>query len=168
MFVQLCDLCLKPLAMRAVFGRVNRLSLERGVFRPKRIDFLPKPIVFRSYVFALAHSRIVACRHELWGTRSNIYVRLMRSRTRIAGTANPTMSSTGGLRSSVLFRGLCSSVFFRGSELPKMMIGVQVRPTHPLRVGHSSKNRMGRPVGGCAARTQRRQKCLDIRNVGSE
>ncbi|MBW8861398.1 MAG: hypothetical protein JF601_03370 [Acidobacteria bacterium] len=104
MFVQLCDLCLKPLAMRAVFGRVNRLSLERGVFRPKRIYFLPKPIVFRSYVFALAHPRIVACRHELWGTRSNIYVRLMRSRTRIAGTANPTMSSTGGLRSSVLFR----------------------------------------------------------------
>ena len=72
MFVQLCDLCLKPLAMGAVFGRVDRLSLERGVFRPKRIDFLPKPIMFRSYVFALAHPRIVACRQKLCGLRSNI------------------------------------------------------------------------------------------------
>jgi hypothetical protein len=117
--------------MGAVFRRVDRLSLEGAVFRPKRFDFLPKAIVFRSDVFALAHLRIVACRQELCGIGSNI-------------------------------------VFFRGSELPKMMIGVQVRPPHPLRVGHSSENRMRRPVGGCAARTQRRQKCLDIRNVGCE
>ena len=73
MLVQLCDLCLKPLTMGAVFGRVHRLALECGVFRPKRLDFLPKPIVFRSYVFALAHPRIVACRQELCGTRSNIH-----------------------------------------------------------------------------------------------
>jgi hypothetical protein len=72
MFVQLCDLRLKPLTMGAVFGRVDRLSLEGGVFRPKRIDFLPKPIMFRSYVFALAHLRIVACRQQLCGIRSNI------------------------------------------------------------------------------------------------
>jgi hypothetical protein len=73
MFVQLCDLCLKPLAMGAVFGRIDRLSLECGVLRPKRIDFLPKSIVFRSYVFAVPHPRIVACRQKLCGTWSNIY-----------------------------------------------------------------------------------------------
>ncbi len=80
MFVQLCDLRLEALTVGAVFGRVDRLSLEGGVFRPKRIDFLPKPIVFRSYVFALAHLRIVACRQELCGI-SRIFapdVRLMR------------------------------------------------------------------------------------------
>jgi hypothetical protein len=33
---------------------------------------VPKPVVFRSYVFALAHARIVACRQELCGLRSNI------------------------------------------------------------------------------------------------
>ena len=166
MFVQLCDLRLKALTMGAVFGRVDRLSLEGGVFRPKRFDFLPKAIVFRRYVFALTHLRIVACRQDLCGI-SQIFapdVRLMRSLTAHCRNAQP--DDIFGLCSSVSFRGLCSSVFFHGSELPKMMIGVQVRPPHPLRVGHSSENRMRRPVGGCAARTQRRQKCLDIRNVG--
>jgi len=72
MFVQLGDLCLKPLPMGAVFGRVDRFPLQRGVFRSKRIDFPPKPIVFRGYVFALTHLRIVACRREWSGRELNI------------------------------------------------------------------------------------------------
>jgi len=72
MFVQLCDLRLKALTMGAVFGRVDRLSLERGMFRPKRLDFLPKPIVFHGYVFALAHLRIVARCQKLCRVASNI------------------------------------------------------------------------------------------------
>lgn len=67
MFVQLCDLRLEALAMGTVFGRVDRLPFEGGVFHPKRLDFLPKPIVFRGYVFALAHLRIVACARQLCG-----------------------------------------------------------------------------------------------------
>ena len=72
MFVQLCDLRLEALTMGTVFGRVDRLSLEGGVFHPKRLDFLPKPIVFRGYVFALTHLRIVACRREWSGRELNI------------------------------------------------------------------------------------------------
>jgi hypothetical protein len=109
MFVQLCDLRLKALTMGAVFGRVDRLSLEGGVFRPKRIDFLSKPIVFRSYVFALAHLGIVACRQELCGI-SQIFapdVRLMRFLNALAGTDNPTISST------LFFCVIPRPVFFR-------------------------------------------------------
>ena len=92
MFVQLCDLRLKALTMGAVFGRVDRLSLEGGVFRPKRFDFLPKAVVFRRYVFALTHLRIVACRQGLCGI-SQIFapdVQLMRLSSRgVAVRHNP-------------------------------------------------------------------------------
>ena len=140
MLVQLCDLCLKALTMGAMLVSVDRLAFEDGVLSPQRIDFFPKSIVFRGDVLAFAHVRIVA-RQELCRLSNCERVtpaKLSRCTSAIVHTLNPASSFS----------------FIASSKLPKMMISVQVRPTHPLRVGHSSENRMFRPRGARAASTE--------------
>jgi hypothetical protein len=60
MLVELLNLRMKALTMSTVLGRVDGLTLERGVLRAQRIHFLPKPVVLGGNVVGAAHLQIVA------------------------------------------------------------------------------------------------------------